>query len=235
MTTPIELMNLALKQAGVLGLGQTATAEDTADTFKLLNMMLAQWSIRRNIVHQILDTAFIGTGASTYTVGPGSQFNMARPARVVGAFCRQLTTPGLPVDYPLELIQSATEFGRIPLKDMSSMPMAVWYDPQFPVGVLHVWPVPNNSYEVHIQTLSPITAFATPYDDIVLPPEYEEAIMYNLAGRLCLFYQIPVPQGLPGLASAALEALRAANIQAGQLHMPAGLSRRGTYNFYSDV
>lgn len=235
MTTPVELINLALKQAGVLGVGQTATKEDTADSFKLLNMMLAQWAIRRNIVHQIVDTACIGTGTGTYTVGPTQQFNTARPPRIVGAYCRQLNTPGLPVDYPLELIQSATDWGKVSLKTMASMPSAVWYDPQFPVGVLHVWPVPNPTYEVHILTLVPLANFATPYEDIVLPPEYDEAIMLNLAGRLCMFYQIPLPQGLPQLAAASLEAIRAANIQVGRLYMPPGLSRRGAYNFYSDI
>lgn len=235
MTTPVELINLALKQAGVLGVGQTATKEDTTDSFKILNMMMAQWAIRRNIVHQIVDTAFTGNNTGTFTVGPGSQFNTPRPPRIVGAYCRQLNTPGLPVDYQLEVLQSATDWGSVSLKTMPSMPSLVWYDPQFPVGLLHVWPVPDSSYEVHIYSLVPLQNFATPYDDLVLPPEYEEAIMLNLAGRLCMFYQIAMPQGLPQLAAAALEAIRAANIQIGQLAMPEGLSRRSGYNFYSDI
>lgn len=234
MTTPIELMNLALKQAGVLGLGQTATPEDTADTFKILNMMLAQWSIRRNIVFQIVDTAFTGTGAATYTVGPGAQFNIPRPPNLISAYCRQLGTPGLPVDYGLDLIHSATDFGRISLKTMSSMPQAVWYEPTYPTGTLHVWPLPTNSYEIHIQTLVPLKNFATAYDDLLLPGEYEEAIVLNLAGRLCVHYALPMPMGLAELAAASLEAIRAANVQISKLIFPRGLSRQGAYNFYSD-
>lgn len=235
MTTPIELINLALKQSGVLGVGQTASAEDTADSFKLLNMMLAQWSIRRNLVYQIVDTFFTGTGSGTYTVGLASQFNVARPANLISAYCRQLGTPGLPVDYPLELIHSATDWGRIALKTMGSTPMYVWYDPSFPVGTLYVWPVPNSTYQVHIQTLTPLKHFTTPFDDILLPEEYEAAIVYNLAGRLAMFYGLPLPDGVAGLASASLEAIRAANIQISELNMPEGLTRRGTYNFYTDI
>lgn len=235
MTTPVELINLALKQAGVLGMGQTATPEDIADSFKLLNMMLAQWSIRRNIVHQIVDTAFIGNGSQTYTVGPGAQFNVSRPANLVSAYCRQLGTPGLPVDYPLDLLHSITDFSRLSLKTMASLPCAVWYDPQFPVGVLHVWPVPDSQYEVHIQSLAPIKNFDTAYDDLLLPGEYEEAIVLNLAARLCLHYTLPVPAGLPELAKASLDAIRAGNIQVAQLRMPRGLANRGTYNFYTDM
>lgn len=38
-----SIINLALKMAGILGVGQTATAEDANDAFTVLNMMLAQW------------------------------------------------------------------------------------------------------------------------------------------------------------------------------------------------
>ena len=40
-TTPSDLITLALKTANVLGVGQTASAEDMNDAFNLLNMMMA--------------------------------------------------------------------------------------------------------------------------------------------------------------------------------------------------
>lgn len=235
MTTPVELINLALKQAGVLGVGQTATAEDLADCFKLYNMMLAQWSRMRNIVFQLLDVPCVATGALTYTVGTGGDFNTPRPSKLIGAYGRQLNGPGSPVDFPLELLMSQTDWGRVSLKQMPSMPMVAYYDPQFPLGVLHVWPVPDSQYEIHIQCLSDLPQTTTAFDNINLPAEYEEAIMYNLAGRLCIFYQIPLPQGLPQLAAATMATLRAANLQVGKLYMPNELVRSRTYNVYSDV
>lgn len=234
MTTPVELINLALKQAGVLGVGQTASAEDTNDAFKLLNMMLAQWSVKRNVVFRISDIPCVATGQQTYTIGPGGDFNIPRPAKLVGAYCRQLRNPGQPVDYPLQLLFSQTDYGNVSTKTQASMPSLVYYDPQFPLGVLHVWPVAITGYEIHIQALMPLSKFETPYDEIQLPPEYEDAIMYNLAGRLCLFYQIPLPQGLPQLAQASLNTLRQANVQVGQMYMPAELTGGSRYNVYSD-
>ena len=234
MTTPVEIINLALKQAGVLGVGQTATAEDVTDAFKLLNMMLSNWSVKRNVVFRIADTALATTGAQTYSVGPGGDFNIPRPAKLIGAYCRQLNNPGMPVDYPLDLLFSQTDYGRVSVKSQVSMPSLVFYDPTMPLGTLHVWSVPPTGYELHIQTLQPLNAFESPYDDIELPPEYEEALMYNLSGRLCMFYQIPLPQGLPQLAQASLNTLRMANIQVGKLYMPGALVGGGRYNFYSD-
>lgn len=232
MTTPVELINLALKQVGVLGVGQTAAAEDITDAFKLLNMMLAQWSVKRNVVHQILDVGFAANGSATYTVGAGGNFNVFRPSRLQGAYCRQLTTN--PIDFPLEVLKSQTDYGRISTKTMGSLPSVVYYDPQYPLGVLHVWPVPSNGYEIHLQILAPLAQFASPYDDINLPAEYEEALMYNLAGRLYPMYGMQPDQVVIKLAAASLQTVRMANTQTGQLYMPAGLVRNGTYNVYSD-
>lgn len=232
MTTPVELINLALKQVGVLGVGQTAAAEDINDAFKMLNMLIAQWSVKRNVVHQILDVPFVCTGAQTYTVGIGGNFNTPRPPKIIGAYARQLVPT--PIDYPLELLQSMTDWGRISIKSMPSMPQIVYYDPQYPLGVLHVWPVANSNYELHLQMLAPLTAFVTPFDVINLPPEYEEALMYNLAGRLYPMYGMQPDQVVIKLAAASLATVRMANTQIGRLYMPTQLVRRGAYNFYSD-
>ena len=38
-----SIINLSLKIAGILGVGQTAQAEDSNDALTMLNAMLAQW------------------------------------------------------------------------------------------------------------------------------------------------------------------------------------------------
>lgn len=257
MTTPVELINLALKQVGVLGVGQTASPEDIADAFKILNMMLAQWAVKRNVVHQILDIApSSGAGEAyldgplpddqvfevgsepapngpTFTVGPGGDFNTQRPAKILGAYARQLSPT--PIDYPLELLQSMTDYARVGLKTLQSLPSLAYYDPQFPLGVLHVWPLSTQGYEIHILVLAPLQRFETAYDEIDLPPEYEEALMYNLAGRLYPMYGMPPDRTVIQLAAASLQTVRMANTQGGKLYMPPTLVRGGTYNFYSDV
>ncbi|NMX39365.1 hypothetical protein HBO34_15935 [Pseudomonas veronii] len=234
MTTPVELINLALKQVGVLGVGQTASAEDIADAFKMLNMMLAQWSVKRNVVYQIVDVPCLATGAQTYSVGVGADFDTPRPSKIFGAYCRQLNNPGLPVDYQLDLLQSISDYTRIATKTMGTLPSMVWYDPQMPTGVLHTWPVAISGYELHILALKPLGKFASPYDDITLPEVYEEALMYNLAGRLYPLYGMPQNPVIIALANASLATVRQSNLQIATLNMPASLMRRGKYNVYSD-
>lgn len=44
MTTAADIINQALKDIGVLGMGETATAEDATDGLDALNQMLGQWN-----------------------------------------------------------------------------------------------------------------------------------------------------------------------------------------------
>lgn len=234
MTTPVAIINLALKQVGVLGVGQTATPEDITDAFMLLNMMLAQWSVKRNIVYQIVDVPCVSTGAASYTVGAGGDFNTPRPAKLFGAYCRQLAPPQQPIDFPLELLQSQEDWSRISTKSIASMPSLVYYEPQFPLGVLRVWPIATVGYELHILALSPLAKFPTPYDEINLPDEYQEALMYNLAGRLFALYGLEPTRTVVALASASMATIRQANAKIGKLYMPSAVLGNGAYNVYSD-
>ena len=56
-TTPADLINLALKTANVLGVGQVASAEDQNDAFNLLNMLMAQLQRRRYMIYQLVDVS----------------------------------------------------------------------------------------------------------------------------------------------------------------------------------
>jgi len=71
LPTAGSIINLALKMAGVLGIGQTAQAEDANDALTVMNMMLAQWQRKRWLVYSLDDVSFAPTGATSYTVGVG--------------------------------------------------------------------------------------------------------------------------------------------------------------------
>jgi hypothetical protein len=66
-----------------------------------------------------------------------------------------------------------------------------------------------------------------------LPPEFDEALMYNLACRMRTLYQMPADAQLIGLARAGMGTIRSANAQIPLLKMPTGLSRGGRFNVFS--
>ena len=236
MTTPIDLINLALKQSGVIGVGQTASAEDMQDCFKLMQMMLGQWQTKRYMMYHLINLSIPCTGALNYSIGPGGSIPLAsRPNEIVSAFIRlPATGSGYQVDYSLNIIRAREDYDRILAKSMGTIPSFLFYDSGFPLGTLYAWPVPSSLYELHVTVADQFQTFSTVADVFTLPAQYEEAIMYNLAGRLRPMYGMPPDPSISGLAKAALNCLQSANVQLPRMQVDPFLSSGSRYNIYTD-
>lgn len=238
MTTAFDLLTRSLKNAGVVGTGQTALAEDMNDALAECNEMLSQWQRKRWMIWHLVDTAKVSTGAQSYTVGNGQDLDVARPDKIEGAYFRQLNTAPNPVDYPLTLIHAMEDYARITIKKLTSFSQYLFYDAAMPIGLVYPWPVLEGAlYELHILTKEVLGQINSLTQVLQFPAEYSAAIRYNLAIRLRVNYQIPPPQGpdmLPILARDSLSVIKNANVTLPLLHMPRGLVRNGVYNIFSD-
>lgn len=265
VTTPADIIRLVLKDTGVIGVGQTASAEDTNDCFDTLNMMLGEWYSKRWLIFQLKDYSIVSSGAQYYTIGPGGDIDTGtqqRPDRLEdGNFFRQLLTgsatgfyggpiddgpildPGQPgittysnaIDYPLMLLESYEDYNRIGLKQLTTIPQYIFYDPGFPLGKIYPWPIIQpNIYELHVLVKSQISQFDNLADVINLPAQYFAALRYNLACRVRPMYQLPADPQLIGLAQNALNTIRNMNAAVPRLRMPRGLAKGAKYNIFSD-
>lgn len=238
LTTPQSLISLSLRAAGILGVGQTALAEDNNDAFDVMNAMLGVWNRKRWLIWHLIDVAVTSTGAMSYTVGPGGDFNIPRPDRLEAAFFRQIvSSQPNQVDYPLEILEAREDYNDIALKSLVSWPQYIFYDSAFPLGSVYPWPVPQASiFELHLTLKDTLVQFSTLTQSINLPPEYTEAIWTNLTARLCGIY--PGAQLNPivaALAKSSMETIRGANTQIPQLRMPSNVAGSGAkYNIFSD-
>jgi hypothetical protein len=239
ITTAQDLVSFALRAAGVIGVGETALAEDNRDAFQALNGMIGLWMRKRWITgFHTTDNAVVATGALSYTVGPSGNINLTtRPNRIEAAFFRQfINSPGYAVDYPLVILESREDYNRICLKSLSSWPQYIFYDAAWPLGNAFVWPVPQASiYEIHITFRGLEVAPFTTYTQVInLPPEYTEALWTNLVLRLAEIYQLNVSDGIRRLAQDSLNTIRAGNAQISRLRMPTVLVRGALYDVFSD-
>ena len=235
MTTVVDLIDLALLDAGIIGQGQSASAEDANNAFRRLNWMLAQWTRKRWLVYALEDVSCATTGAQFYTIGTGGDFNMTRPDRLeTGCFFRQGSGASA-VDYPLQLLNSREDYNQIVMKAMGTWPSSVFYDNAYPIGKIYPWPVPASGFTLHLNVKTPLAQLTGLTQTIAFPPEYEGALFYNLIVRLRAAYQMPPDQVMVALARDALNVLREANTQVATLNMPnAVINRRWAYNVYSD-
>jgi len=242
VTTPADIIRLVLKDTGVLGVGQTATAEDTNDVFDTMNMMLGEWASKRWLLYHLLDLSVVSTGNMTYTIGPGGNIDtgsMQRPDRMEdGCYFRQIVSASSPnqIDYPLQLLSSREDYSRIGLKQLTTIPQYLFYDPVYPLGVLYPWPVIQPSqYELHVLVKAQLAQFANLADEINLPSQYYGALRYNLGCRVRPMYQLQPDPSLVALAEDALSTIRNMNAAVPRLRMPVGIGRGNKYNIFSDT
>lgn len=219
MTTVAELVNLALRDVGVVGEGQTASGETMADAFTTFNQMLGLWQADGLYVYAQKDVTATLTGAATYTFGTGGTINAPRPVKINSAFWRSAG-----VDYPVDVIQSFEEFTRIANKLGGTMPAAVCYVPSFPLGTLYVYPS-GATGELHMITRTDLPTFVALTDTIVIPPEYHTALRYSLGEYLCTTFQSPMRPDLPALASRARKIIKRNSVRIPGSQMPSALGR----------
>jgi hypothetical protein len=231
-----DLINLALEDSGAFDPGKPPSYQDTQDALWRLNMTIAQWNQRRWLIYHLVDTSVNCTGALSYSVGSGGDFNIQRPANIEAAYIRQVVPSNpTPIDWPLSQIMSREEYTQIALKTLSAAPSeAFFYDSGYPLGRLYPWPLPNNQYQLHILTKEVLSQFATAQDVVNLPPEYELALHATIVVDARSAYQLPPDPVKIGKAKAALNTLRKANFQVGRLSMPKGVGQGPAYNVYSD-
>jgi len=236
ITTAQALITLALKNAGIVGVGQTAGAEDVNDACQMLNAMIGQWQRRRYLVYHLKELSLLATGAQSYTVGPGGDFAVAsRPAVINYAFARQVINANpQQIDYPIQILPSREDYALIQLKSLVSFPRWGWFDADYPVGNFYVYPVISSQFEIHIGYPELLQTFTSLTDEINLPPEYLEALLYNLAVTLAGAYQLAPNPVVVAKAKAALETMRTVNAQVPRMSMPRGLVYPPRYNVYSD-
>lgn len=158
MTTARDFCTMALKEAGIIGIGQTPLAEDINDAFTLLNRMLAQWQKKRWLIPNLYEVIGQGNNAKSNLIGPGQYYNSARPDKIQAAYFVQLTgnSQSDPVSFPLRQIWSYEDYALLALKKLNSWPQFFFYDGAFPYGNVFIWPIPTQEYEIHLIVKGPI-------------------------------------------------------------------------------
>jgi len=229
-----------LQNAGIVGYDEDIEQPLINSTFRQLNWLLAQWARKRWLVYRLQDYSFISTGAQTYAVGQGQTINInPRPDRMEYAFLRFLqgvASGGLPVDIPLELITSHEDYSRITVKTVGTLAWRIFYDPEWPIGKLFPWPVPQASlYEIHVGFKVVLPRFQSLTQQINFPPEYEAALNWCGARRMRAANQMPADPEINALARDALNVLRLANSAMSTLVMPRELVQRNrAYDYRGD-
>lgn len=226
---------LSLKEAGVLGVGQTPLSEDINDCFIYLQRLTSQWQKRRWMVPSLSDIFTLGNNQKSNTIGPGGYWNVPRPNQIKGGYFIQVGTGSTPVSLPLRMIYAYEDYIRIAVKDLTNFPTICFYDGQFAGGLgnVFIWAIPTPAYEIHLLVESDLGWPTNLNSVFTLPAEYAEAVHYNLAIRICSAYKVPADSSTVTLAKVALNTIKVANTQIPELQMPDSLRKGRSFSLWN--
>lgn len=175
--TALTLIESAFKKIGVLPIGETLPGDYSAHGLKALQFMLRRWSASNlRLFYTETDTVTL-TGAASYTIGSGGDCDTVRPSSIRGGYVRDSDNH----DYPFSLIDES-QYRAIVVKSLGGTTTMGWYNPEYPLGVIYVWPLSTGT--LYLDSLKALTDPSALTTSVTFPPEYDEAIIYNLAIRL---------------------------------------------------
>jgi len=197
-----RLLRSAIKAASSVDNYDTIDPAEYTDALESCNMMLALWATKGLVVHHtITEQLSLIANQGSYTIGADGNFDTSRPNRLVGGFVRDSNNN----DYPISIIDRE-EYNGLTNKNTTGIPRKLYIYPAFPLSTIYVYYVPDVNYTLSLDSLKPITVLELD-STLNLPPEYEEAIKWNLAVRLAPDYkQAPRPDVIE-LADNAYKAL----------------------------
>lgn len=206
-TTVRDLATRSLRLLGILGAepGATPDAGQATIALETLNDWLDQGKADRPRIYAVArDTSTLTASQASFTVGSGGNINIARPMFIDRvAYVDNSVSPALEI--PLGRLLTDDEYAMIPNKALTATrPMAAYYRPDFPLGVLIPWPISTGASLLWaIYHPVAVDEFSTINDSVTLPPGYRLLFITKLAIMMAPIFGRQVPRDLTRMVAEA--------------------------------
>lgn len=190
MSTARQIVQDAFESIQVYSPGEICLDADLGRGFEILNDMLDSWSNESLTTFAVLEQSVVLIpGQYQYTIGVGAYIDAERPLRILDGFGSAYILDPVGNRYPLDVIRQDrwNQIGNIS-SVQANIPLYLFYDPQFPWGILNFFPVPNIAYTAFWDSYLQLARFPGLDVEANLPPGYSMAIKRNLGLELGLYY-----------------------------------------------
>ena len=192
LSTAQDFIYQALRKIGALRPGYVAGPELMADALTEWALMFDEWNSQRLMQYTQPDLTHTVTGPGSqsggngYTIGPaGADITGPRPTSIIRANCVLQPTSANPVYVQLQPLTleewAAKGVRKIPAIGLTTQ---FYYDPQFPNGVLNVFPPILAGTVLELFQFGAFAAPATLVTAYAGPPGYANCVVTGLAERL---------------------------------------------------
>ena len=256
-TTVRQVCTNALYEINVVAPGENPDALELAFVLDKFNQLVDSWNTQQVYIYASdLLSARPDTGAaylltpglSPHTIGPTPVGNTPAPSFLVGAerpvrlvSANILLSNVNPiVRFPLEIRDKDWWAKQRVQTIQTSLPTDLYYRPDWPLGSLFFWPVPNFAYKVEFEVETIIAGGATLDTVFAAPPGYELAITLTLAELLCPSFEKPPNQILLQAASKARMNVQGLNALAPRINLddfgqPSTTRPRASFNYHTGL
>lgn len=239
--TALSIITTSLQEIGAYSPGDTIDDSDAELALDLLNQMLEYWSTESLSCFAILEQNFpLVVAKQQYTIGTTGtpDVTATRPVRLIQGPGAAYAKDAGGQRYEVEVMER-DRWNLIGfLGATSNVPSTIFYDPQFPLGVLNVFPIPNAAgMTLYFDSFQQLTALANLATAFSFPPGYKPTVQSNLSVWLGPFFKnATVSADVKRRARITLMALKRANRRTpiGQLDSAVISRAQPTYNIFTD-
>lgn len=235
------LLYPALRKAGItLGPQRTPSPAQFQDAIDELNRLSGSLNCDRLFIYSIARDEYpLDPPKMTYTIGIPSDpseavdFAAQRPQLIESANIVDVTGT---IRYPLALFTSL-QWARISYQTIpNTIPEVLYNDRAYPVSTLYLWGQPQAGQMLELFTWTQVPTFQDLTDQVMLPIQYEDTLVLNLAVRLAPHFQRVVSDDVRMQARESLMRLESINAPQPVADTSALCSGYGynRWNIYSD-
>jgi hypothetical protein len=237
MTTATDIIYGALRQCSSVTPGEPIQGDEAGNALNVLNDMIASWSAESFMPPFKTKTTFSLTqGQESYTIGTSGSpnFNQVRPDAIAGVYFTDNSNPQSPIDYAGDVAMTQDQYNSIALKSIAGIPRWLYYDPQFPNGVIYIYQTAGNpNFTMTCELLLPVAQFTTLTSVLSMPPEYTHAMKMLLADLLAFEYGYELTQRQITEIERCRSWIMAKNAKREAAVFDPMFRRRGTYTILS--
>lgn len=231
MATAQQIINQSLRVLGVIGTGETPSAEDASIGLTALNSVLSSLSLQSLTPYANAQvTKTLTPSQASYTFGSGGNINSPRPVDIVSAFLRADSN-----DYPIQIIDQETYDGYVDKTVTSTMPNRLFYDATYPLGTVYLYPIPSQANVLYMRVRRLLESFSALSEDVDLPTGYDRMLKWALARELSAEFGLPITPDIERQYMEALADIKRLNAARNPITGSLLEVARGQrYNIYTD-
>lgn len=223
MGTAQDLITSSMKLLGLVGIGETPTDDELQSGLAIFNIMLDGFP--RNIVNaRTLEGFTLTAGTGAYSMGT----NTTRAVEIEDAYIRDASN----VDTHVLLI-TKSKYNSISDKTTQGRPHYLMYDPQYSLGEIYLYPIPDISYTLYTDSWKPLSSVAAITTTISFPPGYDRFFKFNLAIELAADFGVDIPPSVILIANESKKNIERVNAQRVESDLGIPAHRNSVFNINS--